>query len=102
MLVGQLPAAHASSGCDTVAHLWGIGKTRVAKAGRQLSELGNNSAALADVIQESTAFTAACYGYEEAATMSDVRFKMRKVKTAKANIVSAPQFMSLPPNLEIC
>ena len=72
------------------------------KAGRQLSELGNSSAALADVIQESTACIAACYGYEEAATMSDVRFKMWKVKTAKANIVSAPQFMSLPPNLEIC
>ena len=72
------------------------------KAGRQLSELGNSSAALADVIQESTAFIAACYGYEEAATMSDVRFKMWKVKTAKANIVSAPQFMSVPQNLEIC
>ena len=26
--VGQLQAAHASSGCDTVAHLWGTGKTK--------------------------------------------------------------------------
>ena len=41
-------------------------------AGLQLSELGNSSAALADVVQESTAFIAACYGCEEAATMSDV------------------------------
>ena len=91
-IAGQQPAAHALTGCDTVAQLWGIGKTRVVKvlAGRQLSELGESSAALADVIQESTAFIASCYGYEEAATMSDVRFKMWKVKTKpNANIVSA-------------
>ncbi len=91
------------SGCDTVAQLWGIGKTRVVKvlmSGRQLSEHGNSSAALADVVQESTAFIAACYGYEECATMSDVRFKMWKVKTSKANIVSAPKLMSLPPTNE--
>ena len=29
--VGQLQAAHALSGYDTVAHLWGIGKNRVVK-----------------------------------------------------------------------
>ena len=73
---------------------------KVRKSGRQLSELGNSSAALADVVQESTAFIAACYGYEECATMSDVRFKMWKVKTSKANIVSAPKLMSLPPTNE--
>ena len=59
---GQLPAAHPMSGCDTVVQLSGIGKTRVVKilkAGRQLSELGNSSAALADVVQESSAFIAA-------------------------------------------
>ena len=27
-IAGQLPAAHALSGCDTVAQLWGIGKSR--------------------------------------------------------------------------
>ena len=32
--------------------------------------------------------------------MSDVRFKMWKVKTAKANIVSAQKLMSLPPTNE--
>ena len=88
-----------------MVQLSGMGKTRVAKilkAGRQLSELGNSSAALADVVQESTAFIGACYGYEEAATMSeDVRFKMWKVKTAKATIVSAPKLMSLPQRLNL-
>ena len=73
---------------------------KVLKAGHQLSELGNSSAALADVVQESTAFIAACYDYEKATTMSDVRFNMWKVKTAKANIVSAPKLMSLPPTNE--
>ena len=32
--------------------------------------------------------------------MSDVRFKLWKVKTSKANIVSAPKLMSLPPTNE--
>ena len=67
-IAGQLPAAHALSVCDTVAQLQGIGKERVVKvlkAGRQLSELGNISAALADVVQESTVFITACYGYEK-------------------------------------
>ena len=53
-IAGQQPAAHALSGCDTVAQLWGIEKTRVVKvlkSSRQLSELGNSSAALADVVQ---------------------------------------------------
>ena len=96
-------AAHTLSGWDIVAQLWGIGKTRVVKvlkASRQLSELWNSNAALSGVVQESTAFIAACYGYEEAATMPDVRFKMWKMKTAKANIVSAPKLMSLLPTNE--
>ena len=100
-IVGQLSTALGLSGCDTVAQLWGIGeKTRVVKvlkAGRRLSELGNSIATLADVVRESAAFIAAYYGYEEASTISDVRFKMWKVKTAKANIVSALKLMSLPP-----
>lgn len=57
-------------------------------------ELGNTTAALADVIQESTTFIAACYGHVEAVTMTDVRFNMWKVKTANANIVSAPKHVS--------
>ena len=101
-IAGQLPAAHALSECDTVAQLWGIGKTRavkVGKAGRQFSEHGNSSAASADVVHDSTEFIAACYGYEEAAIMSDVRFKLWKVKTAKAYIVSAPTLMYLPQRM---
>ena len=66
-IAGQLQTAHPMSGCDIVAQLSGIGKTRIVKvlqADRQLSELGNSSAALSDVVQASTAFIAASYGYE--------------------------------------
>lgn len=89
--------------CDRVAQLLGIGKTKVVKvlqAGHQLLELGNTTAALADVIQESTTFIVACYGHVEAVTMTDVRFNVRKVKTANAKIASAPKLMSLPPTNE--
>ena len=40
-IAGQLPAAHALSGCDTVAQLWGIGKTRVVKVLRQVVSCQN-------------------------------------------------------------
>ena len=48
------------------------------KAGRQLSELGNISAALADVVQESTSFITACYGYEK---LNNVRCSVQDVKS---------------------
>ena len=80
-IAGQLPAAHALSVCDTVAQLQGIGKARVVKvlkAGRQLSELGNISAALADVVQESAVFITACYGY---AKLNNVGCSVQNVKS---------------------
>ena len=101
-IAGQLPAAHAWSVCDNVAQLQGIGQARVVKvlkAGRQLSELGNISAALADVVQESTVFITSCYGYEK---LNNVGCSFQDVKSehSKANIVSAPKLMSLPPTNE--
>ena len=57
-IVRQLPAAHALTGCDTVAHLWGIGEItpiKTLKAGQQLQKL-------AEVIAEAAGLIAACYG----------------------------------------
>lgn len=102
-IVDGLIAAHALSGCDTVDQLYGIGKTKVVKVlqdGHQLSELGNVNAAMADVLQESTKFIPYCYGYSTATTITDVRIRMWKTKTSKANIVIAPKFISLPPTSE--
>ena len=65
-IAGQLLAAHALSGCDTVAQCFGICKTKVVKvlqAGHQLLIIGNSIAPLDEVIQESITFMAACYGY---------------------------------------
>ena len=61
----QLLSAHSLTECDTVASYFGIGKTKVVKvleAGNKLNHLGNPSANLEDVLCESTAFVASCYG----------------------------------------
>ena len=65
----HLPSAHALTGCDSVASYIGIGKTKVVKAleaGHRLSHLGNPMASLEDVLCESAAFVAACYGQKYA------------------------------------
>ena len=70
-----------------MAQFWGIRKVKVVKvlqAGHQLSELGNITAALADFVQECTAFMAACYGHVQASNMSQLRYKIWKLKAAKA------------------
>ena len=82
----QLLSAHAFTGCDTVASYFGIGKTKVVKvleAGNRLNHLGNPSVNLEDVLCESTALVAVCYGLkcEACGTMSDVRYEVWVSKT---------------------
>ncbi len=77
----QLLSAHALTGCDTVASYFGIGKTKVVKtleAGNRLNHLGNPMASLEDVLCESAAFVAACYGQkcQPHETMTDIRYKV--------------------------
>ena len=64
-IILQLPAAHALTGCDTVAQLWGRGKAackKIMESGRPLDKLGDATADIGDVMSEATAFVAACYG----------------------------------------
>ena len=59
----QLPAAHALTGCDTVAQLWGGGKAtckRIMETGRPLDKLGDATADIGDVTSQATAFVAVC------------------------------------------
>ena len=82
----QLHSAHALSGCDTIASYFGIEKTKVVKvleAGNRLNYLGKPYANLKDVLCESTAFVAACYGQkcETCKTMTGVRYKVLFSKT---------------------
>ena len=99
-IIPNLLAAHALSGCDTVAQCWGVGKGKVVnvlKAGHTLPSIGTVSASEAEVVQEATSFMAACYGENKSTTMTAVRRRVWKGKTGRANIVSAPKLQSLPP-----
>jgi hypothetical protein len=72
-----LLAAHCLTGCDTVAHLCGIGKTTVVKvllAGHTLTIIGSSNANEDDILEEATAFIAACYGIQNKGTMSQARY----------------------------
>ena len=77
-MISQLPAAHALSGCGTMAQCFGIGKNTVIKvlnSGVGLHKLGVLSEDICGIIEEATAFMAACYGVNYLVTlnMSEVR-----------------------------
>ena len=96
-IIPDLPAAHALSGCDTVATYFGIGKGTVLKnliaAPNSLSQLGCLNAQLADVIDQSTQFIGACYGNRiKEKTMSDIRYRI--------GTTTAPKIQTLPPSTE--
>lgn len=86
-IVPSLLAAHALSGCDTVAYHYGIGKATVLKAlqsGCELNHLGKHNASMDQVVEESTAFISKCYGYknESNASLSTIRCEAWLAKTA--------------------
>ena len=61
----QILAAHAHSGCDTVACCFGIGKNsvlKVVRSGISLSLLGRIDTPLPAVIEQATLFMTVCYG----------------------------------------
>ena len=73
-----LPAAHALSGCDTTACLYGIDKATVVGILRTLSvplsSIGDLSSPFEDVLKEATYFITACYKMRtNGSDMSSVR-----------------------------
>ena len=77
-IIPDLIAAHAISGCDTVACCYGIGKGKVLKTlklGQTLSKLGDPED-MSDVVPEATAFMSACYGHPKSHSMSVTRQKL--------------------------
>ena len=87
-LVPYLIGAHALSGCDTVGCYFGIGKGKVVKLLRDgyiLPSLGNINAELPDVVQESTIFIAACYGFAQCENMTTARQKLWKKRVGKSS-----------------
>ena len=60
-IAGQLLAAHALTGCGTVAFMWGIGKAKAVKCCKLLN-MGNTEMPMDEVLLEATQFVARCYG----------------------------------------
>jgi len=99
-IIPDLPAAHALSGCDTVATYFGIGKGTVLKnliaAPNSLLQLG----CLNDVIDQSTQFIGACYGNRvKEKKMSDIRYRIWATKFGNGT-TTAPKIQTLPPSTE--
>jgi len=99
-LLSQLPAAHALSGCDTVAQYFGVGKNtviKVLKSGVELQKLGVLTEDIGDIIEEATAFMAACYGVQSLVTlnMSEVRGEIWSRRMGRKNVSKAPELKSL-------
>ncbi|XP_078661436.1 uncharacterized protein LOC144905583 [Branchiostoma floridae x Branchiostoma belcheri] len=111
-LLSQLPAAHALSGCDTVAQCFGVGKSTVIKvltSGVELHKLGVLSEDMGDIIEEATAFMAACYGVKSVVgsheccrffNMSEVRGEVWRRRMGSKTVTKAPDLRSLPPSTE--
>ena len=83
---GQLLAAHALTSCDTVAFVWGIGKTKAVKvllSGCKRLKMGNTVMPMDEVLLEATQFVARCYGCASSESMSVTRYDVWIGKTSR-------------------
>ena len=88
----QLLAAHALKGCDTVAFMWGIGKTKTVKvllSGCKRLKMVNTEMPMDEVLLEATQFVARCYGCASSESMYVTRYDVWIGKTSKAEIPTA-------------
>ena len=102
-IVGDLLAAHALTGCDTVGAYYGVGKTKAVKvleSGYTFEYVGNPDADMKAVISEATSYIAACYGtaIRPNDSMSDVRYSVWVAKTGRKGASIQPKLQSLPPS----
>ena len=74
VIIPQLLAAHALSGCDTVAAYFGTGKNtvlKVLKSGCYLLDLlGKPDVPIPEVVKQAPAFISQCYGHPKCETTS--------------------------------
>ena len=99
-IIPYLLAAHALTGCDTVATLNGIGKVTMLKMlqkGMKIERLGNRSANFQDVLSEATKFVASCYGKSSQDQMSEVRYEVWLHRMSNKSSKQAVKLKSLPP-----
>ena len=101
-IIPYLMAAHALTGCDTVARMNGIGKVTAINQlnkGAIITLLGDIESNIDDVVLEATTFIAKCYG-KEGENMSDVRFAVWKSKVGSKTVRKMPKLHSLLPTTE--
>ena len=105
-IVPCLLSAHALTGCDTVASLFGIGKGTTIKVLQQgdnrLSMLGNSSLPVTrydSMVEEATKFILACHSQPQTETLTEARKCAWRTKMAKW-IAEPPKLCSLPPTTE--
>ena len=102
-IAGRLLTAHALTGCDTVAFMWGIGKAKAVKVrlpGCKLLKMGNTEMPMDEVLLEATQFVAMCYGCASSESMSATRYEVWIGKTSIRIVTGAPKLKSLPPTSE--
>ena len=101
-IVRQPPAAHALSGCDTVAQLWGRRKGTAVKAleaDHSLRKFGEVDVCI-EVVAEATAFIVACCGSKKRNSVPDVRKDVCATKMGKPKVTTTPNLKVLPPATE--
>ncbi len=102
-IVPGLLAAHALTGCDTVASYYGIGKGKALKVLRMgqysLSLMGNTNIPMSQygkLIEQASRFIMACYNLAEASNLTEARKLAWRSKVSKS-ISEPPKLCTLPP-----
>ena len=87
ILVPNILAAHALTGCDTVGATFGIGKSSVIKVLKSnevsLVSIGDLRVPFSDCAREGTQFILRCYGQKTLNSLNDARIKLWKNKIIK-------------------
>ena len=105
-IIPDLLAAHALTGCDTVASPHSIGKMTALKVLKsqtcrldQLGQIQQGQPLSAAAESQSVAFVLACYGQGSCRSLTEARQRTWTKKIAQRR-ASAPQLSSLPPTDE--
>ena len=84
----------------------GIGKGKMLRAVKEdqcsLSLLGDVSADLENVINQSPNFMCSCYSVPSATSMTDARIKVWTARTGRKLASKLPKLCSLPPTIMLC
>ena len=102
-IVHNLLAAHALSGCDTVASYYGIGKATVLKILRTgkypLNGFSSLDSPFSEALQQAEKFVVACYHQQDSLPINEARKSIWASKLGRKK-ATAPKLCILPPTIE--